>query len=114
MKKLLFLFSVVFFAGFSSAQVADGTFESGYRFGFYAVAGEYPKVTPGNPQWQNLDQGNAKAPANSGENAEYRGDLRVAYSKGYIQGKRDANNAVQSADNSRFNKLKSKSTARVK
>ncbi len=114
MKKLLFLFSVVFIAGFSSAQVADGTYESGYQSGFYKVAGEYPKLTPVNSQWQNLDQGNVNAPAISGENAEYRVNLRAAYSKGYIQGKRDANDAIQSRNNSKSNKVQSKLKARNK
>lgn len=114
MKKLLFLFSVVFIAGFCSAQVTDGTYESGYQSGFYKVAGEYPKVTPVNSQWQNQDQGNANAPAISGENAEYRVNLRAAYSRGYIQGKRDANAAIQSSDNTKSNKVKSKSKARNK
>ncbi len=114
MKKLLLFLSVVFITGFSSAQVTDATYESGYQSGFYKVAGEYPKVTPVNSQWQNLDQGNATAPAISGENAEYRVNLRAGYSKGYTQGKRDAYDAIRSANNSKSNKVQSKSKARNK
>lgn len=98
MKKLVLLFSVIFFGAFISAQAADGSYESGYRSGFHKVAGEYPKVIPINPQWQSLDQGSLNAAHLSSEKNDYKSNLRVTYGKGYKRGEEDAKHAVQVTD----------------
>ena len=108
MKKSLLLFAAILISGIYSAQVADGTYESGYQSGYFSILREYPKVTPLSPQWQNLDLGNANAPNLSNDKNDYQRNIQLSWNKGYAQGIMDAKHTSQSSKKESSSKAKAK------